>query len=177
MNLKNDAPSQCAALGRRPPGPTLRPALIPSRNRLHDQLRFTEEFDFSAMNEKFNKDEVSGTLGKSIRSSSKEKGENATDEDEPEEENDSNLPKVDVKADFFYSLSSNALDRQSNYGQTRFSEQMKLDTETFGEFSRYRGGRRGGRVPYHGGGSRGGRIWVFGEGYSWREKSISKCDQ
>ncbi|PWA88937.1 decapping 5 [Artemisia annua] len=135
--------------------------------------KFTEEFDFSAMNEKFNKDEVWGTLGKSNRSGSKEKDENATDEDEPEEENDSNLPKADVKPvyskdDFFDSLSSNALDRQSNYGRTRFSEQMKLDTETFGEFSRYRGGGRGGRVPYRGGGrSRGGSYYGRGGGYGY----------
>ncbi|GJZ28344.1 protein decapping 5 [Tanacetum coccineum] len=135
--------------------------------------KFTEEFDFSAMNEKFNKDEVWGTLGKSNRSGSKEKDENATDEDEPEEENDSNLPKADVKPvyskdDFFDSLSSNALDRQSNYGRTRFSEQMKLDTETFGEFSRYRGGGRGGRMPYRGGGrSRGGGYFGRGGGYGY----------
>ncbi|PWA35916.1 decapping 5 [Artemisia annua] len=39
------------------------------------------------------------------------------------------------KDNFFDSLSSDALDRQSNYGWTRFSKQMKLDTETFREFS------------------------------------------
>ncbi|PWA48533.1 decapping 5 [Artemisia annua] len=132
--------------------------------------KFTEEFDFTAMNEKFNKDEVWGTLGKSNRSGSKEKDENATDEDESEEEKDPNLPKVDTKPvyskdDFFDSLSSNALDRQSNYGRARFSEQMKLDTETFGEFSRYRGGGRGGRGLYRGGGrSRGGGYYGRGGG-------------
>ncbi|GKC02929.1 protein decapping 5, partial [Tanacetum coccineum] len=135
--------------------------------------KFTEEFDFTAMNEKFNKDEVWGTLGKSNRSGSKEKDENATDEDESEEEKDPNLPKVDTKPvyskdDFFDSLSSNALDRQSNYGRTRFSEQMKLDTETFGEFSRYRGGGRGGRGPNRGGGrSRGGGYYGRGGGYGY----------
>lgn len=63
-------------------------------------MKFTEEFDFNAMNEKFNKDEVWGTLGKSNRSGSKEKDGNTTDEDEIEEENDPNLPKVDVKVRF-----------------------------------------------------------------------------
>ncbi|XP_076925479.1 protein decapping 5-like [Bidens hawaiensis] len=131
-------------------------------------MKFTEEFDFNAMNEKFNKDEVWGTLGKS---NLKEKGENATDEDEYEEENVPNLPKVDVKPvytkdDFFDTLSSNTSDRQSNYGRTRFSEQMKLDTETFGEFSRYKGGGRGGRGPYRGGRSRGGGYYGRG-GYGY----------
>ncbi|XP_071703600.1 protein decapping 5 [Rutidosis leptorrhynchoides] len=124
-------------------------------------MKFTEEFDFNAMNEKFNKDEVWGTLGKCNRSGLKEKDGNTTDEEEIEEENDPNLPKLDAKPvyskdDFFDSLSSNTSDRQSNYGRTRFSEQMKLDTETFGEFSRYRGGGRGGRGPHHGGRFRGG---------------------
>ncbi|KAF5755481.1 putative LSM domain superfamily, FDF domain, lsm14-like, DFDF domain-containing protein [Helianthus annuus] len=132
-------------------------------------MKFTEEFDFNAMNEKFNKDEVWGTLGKN---NLKEKGENATDEDEYEEENVPNLPKVDVKPvyskdDFFDTLSSNTSDRQSNYGRTRFSEQMKLDTETFGEFSRYRGGGRGGRGPYRGGRSRGGGYYGRGGGYGY----------
>ncbi|KAI3714412.1 hypothetical protein L1987_73014 [Smallanthus sonchifolius] len=132
-------------------------------------MKFTEEFDFNAMNEKFNKDEVWGTLGKN---NSKEKGDNATDEDEYEEENVPSLPKVGAKPvyskdDFFDTLSSNTSDRQSNYGRTRFSEQMKLDTETFGEFSRYRGGGRGGRGPYRGGRSRGGGYYGRGGGYGY----------
>ncbi|KAJ0692789.1 putative LSM domain superfamily, FDF domain, lsm14-like, DFDF domain-containing protein [Helianthus annuus] len=140
-------------------------------------MKFTEEFDFDAMNEKFNKDEVWGTLGKN-RSGSKEKDENATDEEESEEEMDPNLPKVDVKPvyskdDFFDTLSSNTSDRQSNYGRTRFSEQMKLDTETFGEFSRYRGGGRGGRGPNRGGRSRGGGYYGRGGyGYGGRGRGV-----
>ncbi|KAL8229015.1 hypothetical protein R6Q57_013915 [Mikania cordata] len=134
-------------------------------------MKFTEEFDFNAMNEKFNKDEVWGTLGKNNRSSSKDKDELATDEDELEDENDAELPKVNVKPvyskdDFFDTLSSNTSDRQSNYGRTRFSEQMKLDTETFGEFSRYRGGDRGRRGPYRGGRARGGGYYGRG-GYGY----------
>ncbi|KAI3796208.1 hypothetical protein L1987_38874 [Smallanthus sonchifolius] len=129
-------------------------------------MKFTEEFDFTAMNEKFNKDEVWGTLGKS-----KARDGNFSDEDEFEDEYiASDLPKIDAKPvyskdDFFDTLSCNSNDNRSNNGRTRFSEQMKLDTETFGEFSRYRGGGRGGRGLYRGGRSRGGGYHGRGYGY------------
>ncbi|KAI3516782.1 hypothetical protein L1887_15809 [Cichorium endivia] len=134
-------------------------------------VKFTEEFDFNAMNEKFNKDEIWGTLGKVNKS--KENDENVIDEDEYEDENENenetaaDLPKLDVKGvyskdDFFDTLSCNS---QSNNGRTRFSEQMKLDTETFGEFSRYRGGGRGGRGGYRGRGG-GGYYGRGGGGYN-----------
>ncbi|KAK4357555.1 hypothetical protein RND71_023165 [Anisodus tanguticus] len=115
--------------------------------------KFDEDFDFMAMNEKFKKDEVWGHLGKSNR----EGDGNGSDEDILYNEYEDDLPKIDVKPvynkdDFFDSLSSNALDHDSNHGRTRFSEQRKIDVETFGDFSRYRGGRGPGR----GGRSRGG---------------------
>ncbi|KAL2895922.1 Decapping 5-like protein [Bienertia sinuspersici] len=66
------------------------------------------------------------------------------------------------KDDFFDTLSCNSLDRESRNGRTRFSEQMKLDTETFGNFPRNRG-FRGGRGP-GGGRSRGG---YYGRGYGY----------
>ncbi|XP_013657114.1 protein decapping 5 [Brassica napus] len=126
--------------------------------RSHQVMKFTEDFDFTAMNEKFNKDEVWGHLGKSTN------GDGDDDfpiVDEPE------LPKVEVKPvynkdDFFDSLSSNSGDRDSQNARPRFSELRKLDTETFGEFSRFRGGR-GGRGGYgRNGHSRGG---YGGRGY------------
>ncbi|XP_060214915.1 protein decapping 5 [Lycium barbarum] len=118
--------------------------------------KFDEDFDFMAMNEKFKKDEVWGHLGKSNR----EGDGNGSDEDISYIDYEDDLPKIDVKPvynkdDFFDSLSSNALDHDSNHGRTRFSEQRKIDVETFGDFSRYRGGR-GGRGPGRGGRSRGG---------------------
>uniref|UniRef100_A0A5B6YLZ4 Uncharacterized protein n=1 Tax=Davidia involucrata TaxID=16924 RepID=A0A5B6YLZ4_DAVIN len=131
--------------------------------------QFTEEFDFMAMNEKFKKDEVWGHLGKSNKSQSKDKEGDGkgSDEDDSQDEDDAELSEFEMKAvynkdDFFDSLSSNALGHESNNGRTRFSEQMKIDTETFGEFSRYRGGR-GGRGPR--GGYRGGRGSYYGRGY------------
>ncbi|KAM7464388.1 hypothetical protein LguiA_032509 [Lonicera macranthoides] len=146
-------------------------------------MKFTEEFDFTAMNEKFKKDEVWGHLGKSNKASSKDKiGDgNSSDEYDSEDEDDAELPKIDVKPvyskdDFFDSLSCNSLDNQSNNGgRTRFSEQRKIDTETFGEFSRYRGGW-GGRGPGRGGRSRGygygGRGYGYGYGGRGRVRNM-----
>ncbi|KAK1389912.1 Decapping 5 [Heracleum sosnowskyi] len=125
-------------------------------------MKFNEDFDFMAMNEKFNKDEVWGHLGETSRSNLKEKVDgNASEEEHFKDEVDTELPKSDVKPvyskdDFFDTLSCKALDNQSNNGRMRFSEQIKLDTETFGEYSsRYRGWR-GGRGPGRGGRSGGG---------------------
>ncbi|KAG6673668.1 protein decapping 5 isoform X2 [Carya illinoinensis] len=139
--------------------------------------KFSEDFDFIAMNEKFKKDEVWGHLGKSSKSHSmdKEGDEKFGDEDDTQDEDDQ-LPKFGVKPvynkdDFFDSLSCNALGHESQNGRTKFSEQMKIDTETFGDFARYQGGRggrghgRGGRFRggYHGRGySHGGRGWGRG---------------
>ncbi|KAL6529247.1 hypothetical protein OROGR_014870 [Orobanche gracilis] len=120
--------------------------------------KFTEDFDFMAMNEKFNKDEVWGHLGKSNRSQSKDREGNGSvsDEEYSKDNDDAELSKIDVKPvynkdDFFDSLSCNSVDNNRNHGRTRYSEQMKLDTQTFGDFSRYRGGR-GGLGPGRGGG-------------------------
>ncbi|CAL5399553.1 unnamed protein product [Camellia sinensis] len=95
--------------------------------------KFTEDFDFMAMNEKFKKDEVWGHLGKSNKSH-KEGDGNGTDEDDYQDEDNAELVKFEMKPnynkdDFFDSLSCNALDHDSNNGRTRFSEQMKIDTE------------------------------------------------
>ncbi|RVW65111.1 Protein decapping 5 [Vitis vinifera] len=107
--------------------------------------KFTEDFDFMAMNEKFKKDEVWGHLGKGNKSQSRDKEVDGkvSDEDDYEDEDDAELPKFEVKPiynkdDFFDSLSCNALDHDSHNGRTRFSEQMKIDTETFGDFPRHR---------------------------------------
>ncbi|KAA8532754.1 hypothetical protein F0562_032787 [Nyssa sinensis] len=136
--------------------------------------KFTEDFDFTAMNEKFKKDEVWGHLGKGNKSQSKDKEGDGKgcDEDDSQDEDDVELSKFESKPvynkdDFFDSLSSNAFDYESSNGRTRFSEQMKIDTETFGDFPMYRGGRGppcGGRYR----GSYYGRGYGRGYGYVGR---------
>ncbi|KAK4763746.1 hypothetical protein SAY87_013184 [Trapa incisa] len=130
----------------------------------HTRTRFTEDFDFMAMNEKFNKDEVWGHLGKSNRIHSKDQEGDAVaeDVDDYDNEDDTGVSNVEMKHvynkdDFFDSLSCDALDRESRNGRTRFSDQLKIDTETFGDFPRHRGGRGPGRGGRFRGGYYGGR--------------------
>ncbi|KAF9684082.1 hypothetical protein SADUNF_Sadunf04G0080900 [Salix dunnii] len=104
--------------------------------------RFEEDFDFTAMNEKFNKDEVWGHLGKSHKTQDRD---DLLDEDDP----------VYVKDDFFDSISCDALDGGSRNGRARFSQQSRRDTDTNVNFSHH-WGSRGGWGPGRGGRSRGG---------------------
>ncbi|GAB4827431.1 hypothetical protein Ancab_034316 [Ancistrocladus abbreviatus] len=136
----------------------------------HPVTNFTEEFDFEAMNEKFKKDEVWGHLGKSKAKCDDDR------ELQYENEDDVDLRKVEIKPvykkdDFFDTLSCNFLDNGSRNGRTRFSEQMRIDAETFGDFSRYQGGR-GGRGSCHGGRRRGG-YYGWGYGYVGRGQGHS----
>ncbi|MCO5551793.1 hypothetical protein L7F22_005295 [Adiantum nelumboides] len=124
------------------------------------QSQFMEDFDFTAMNEKFKKDEVWGELGKADFRE-REGEDDIPDEAQYEEEDFSRPPPVYVKDDFFDTLSCDAFDRGGPTERTKFSEQRKIDTETFGRLSvRSRGGR-GGRGGYRGnprGGYYAGRI-------------------
>ncbi|KAL1810464.1 hypothetical protein ACET3Z_027454 [Daucus carota] len=136
----------------------------------HNVTNFTEDFDFVSMNEKFNKDEVWGQLGK----------KNATLEDGHSRDKDnvgkttSDPKPVYVKDDFFDSLSSNTTGG-SHRGRSIFSEEKKLNTETFGNSARHRvghGGRGYGRSGYgfdrggHGFDRRGHGLGRDGYGYN-----------
>ncbi|WOL03841.1 protein decapping 5 [Canna indica] len=130
--------------------------------------KFTEDFDFEAMNEKFNKDEVWGHLGKNKANFSDGELQDEIDYtlEEDEEAQKLAVKPVYVKDDFFDSLSSTTtLDRGSRGGRTRFSEQLKIDTETFGDFTRHRSSRGRG---YRGGGRARGSYYGRGYGYNNR---------
>jgi protein LSM14 len=132
---------------------------------------FTEEFDFTAMNEKFNKDEVWGHLGKKSQSRDKdgELGDDVFDEDQADEETGNPelaVKPVYVKDDFFDSLSSGTFGRGGPNGRGRFSERRRVDTETFGDFPRHRQPYRGGARGYRGsGGARSRGSYYGGRGY------------
>ncbi|KAJ6960400.1 hypothetical protein NC653_038813 [Populus alba x Populus x berolinensis] len=131
--------------------------------------RFEEDFDFTAMNEKFNKEEVWGHLGKTHKAQDRD---DLLDEDDVGSSKHEAKP-VYVKDDFFDSISCGALDGGSRNGRARFSQQSIRDTNAFGNFSHHRGGRggwgpdrggRGGWGPDRGGRSHGG---YYGRGYGY----------
>uniref|UniRef100_A0A0C9S6C0 TSA: Wollemia nobilis Ref_Wollemi_Transcript_11293_2535 transcribed RNA sequence n=1 Tax=Wollemia nobilis TaxID=56998 RepID=A0A0C9S6C0_9CONI len=142
-------------------------------------VQFTEDFDFIAMNEKFKKDEVWGQLGKG---ESKDKLDN--DEDEApadgnaEEERslgqssrsiaDSLRKPVYSKDDFFDSLSCGSLDRVGKFEKTKFSQQRKIDTQTFGSSSLRSHLGRGSRSGGYRGNFRGSHYGGRGNGYGGR---------
>ncbi|KAH9552175.1 hypothetical protein CY35_09G050300 [Sphagnum magellanicum] len=139
----------------------------------HRTQQFTEDFDFTAMNEKFNKDEVWGELG-----GKSEKGGDEEDDTDGSLDIDtsgvaflnkplSEAPKkvMYIKDDFFDSLSCDALDWEDGHSErTKFSEQRKIDTETFGNFPLWSRGGRGGRGGSHRGGYRNSYGGAYGGG-------------
>uniref|UniRef100_A0A804Q024 Protein decapping 5 n=1 Tax=Zea mays TaxID=4577 RepID=A0A804Q024_MAIZE len=103
------------------------------RGQSHPITKFTEDFDFMAMNEKFNKDEVWGHLGKRIGQLNDEPNgyEDDVIEDDEISPRKPEAKAVYVKDDFFDSLSCNQIDNGGRNGRVKFSEQRKIDTEVF----------------------------------------------
>lgn len=112
----------------------------------HVVKRFSEDFDFEAMNEKFNKKEIWDFLGRSNKTESDDGigDEKEMDGSDAEDETGDGSAKHDYKPvyrkdDFFDSLSCHTLDHES--GKVKFSEQRKKDAETFGEIQKNQRGR------------------------------------
>ncbi|KAH0646740.1 hypothetical protein KY290_035349 [Solanum tuberosum] len=131
--------------------------LPPAAKKLQSSSEFTEEFDFVAMNEKFNKDEVWGYLGKAKQTAKKMDGVNiALVNDDKGNEVDHGLdsnadPKPAYnKDDFFDNISRNTVARGGRNGQNRLSQRMRQDSETFGNHQQ-RPYANGGYGPGHGG--------------------------
>ncbi|KAK4370934.1 hypothetical protein RND71_010409 [Anisodus tanguticus] len=118
----------------------------------HVVKRFSKDFDFEAMHEKFNKKEVWDFLGRSNKAESDDGmgDEKEMDDSDAEDETGDGRAKHDYKPvyckdDFFDSLSCHTLDRES--GKVKFSEQRKKDAETFGEIHKNQRGRgQGARI-------------------------------
>ncbi|XP_057965195.1 protein decapping 5-like [Malania oleifera] len=178
--------------------PALQEPLLPlpdSVQQSQDSTEFTKEFDFEAMNEKFKKDEVWGCLGHTKqRERSKGVENSATGQSSVAEDGHGLVPRFDPKSaynkdDFFDTISCNSLARGARNGQNRFSERMRQDTETFGNFQQrprvgyggygtgrgenYRGSFNWGRGHGYYRGGRGGNMDVYRARYNCLDKCFS----
>ncbi|CAF2142212.1 hypothetical protein HID58_006751 [Brassica napus] len=90
---------------------------------------FSEEFDFEAMNDKFNKSELWGFLGKNNQT-------NHTEKTAVEPSEEGKTKAAYKKDDFFDTISCNRLDRTARSGQQQqhiqFPEHMRQDPQGFG---------------------------------------------
>ncbi|KAG5060840.1 hypothetical protein AAZX31_01G140400 [Glycine max] len=131
--------------------------------------QYTEEFDFEAMNEKFKKDEVWGSLGKTTTKIEGVANNASLSLGDRECHGVIPNPKTAYKKDdFFDTISCNSLTHGSRNGQNRFSERMKQDTETFGNFQQRPNFTNGGYGAGRGANFRGSNNWGRGYGYNGR---------
>ncbi|KAI7984744.1 Protein decapping 5 [Camellia lanceoleosa] len=137
--------------------------------------KFTDDFDFEAMNEKFNKEKIWGHLGKKNKTTLEddEGEENNNDANVAEEEDEDGLIKFVMKSfyvkdNFFDSLSCNSPNHELGRGRANLSEQRRIDIETFGEIPRHQRGHSSQGGPGWGGQSQGGSYRGRGYGYVGR---------
>ncbi|CAN8246027.1 unnamed protein product [Cochlearia groenlandica] len=112
----------------RPPPVSAHQSRIPSSG-----IEFTEEFDFEAMNEKFNKSELWGFLGKNNQRNQNDYRQAAAGEPNAE----GNTKPAYSKDDFFDTISCNSLISMARGGHqqqqhTQFPEHMRQNPEAFG---------------------------------------------
>ncbi|CAL5362499.1 unnamed protein product [Camellia sinensis] len=134
--------------------------------------KFTEDFDFEAMNEKFNKEKIWGHLGKKNKTTLEddEGEENNNDANVAEEEDEDGLIKFVMKSfyvkdNFFDSLSCNSPNHELGRGRANLSEQRRIDIETFGKIPRHQRGHSSQGGPGWGGQLQGG--FYRGRGYGY----------
>ncbi|OWM72275.1 hypothetical protein CDL15_Pgr018160 [Punica granatum] len=138
MGTAMPAEADIFSISSQTPGKPLLPPPTPAPQQ-NSSAPFTEEFDFEAMNEKFKKDEVWGALGKLDKRDIAETEESAFDQNFGVRESNGLSVKNSATAaykkdDFFDMISCNSLSQGARTGQNRFSERMKMDAETFGNF-------------------------------------------
>ncbi|KAG5069553.1 hypothetical protein JHK85_001930 [Glycine max] len=121
------------------------------------------------MNEKFKKDEVWGSLGKTTTKIEGVANNASLSLGDRECHGVIPNPKTAYKKDdFFDTISCNSLTHGSRNGQNRFSERMKQDTETFGNFQQRPNFTNGGYGAGRGANFRGSNNWGRGYGYNGR---------
>ncbi|PRQ19262.1 putative LSM domain, FDF domain, DFDF domain-containing protein [Rosa chinensis] len=146
-----------------PPPITQAPLLpLPTPQSQYSTTKFNEEFDFLAMNEKFKKDEVWGYLGKEKQ---RDETERVDDSGSGQSLDDKEGTKPAYNKDeFFDTISCNSLNRGARNGH-RFSERMRTDSETFGNFQQRSNLGYGGDGPARGGNYPG--PYQSGRGYGY----------
>ncbi|KAM1375493.1 hypothetical protein ACFX2F_037338 [Malus domestica] len=156
-------PTSSSSISMIPPPATQAPLLpLPTSTQQSPySTQFTEEFDFLAMNEKFKKDEVWGYLGQDKQRHSTERVD-----DSGTSGTGHNTKPAYNKDEFFDTISCSSVNRGGRNGH-RFSERMKHDTETFGNFQQRSNLGYGGYASGRGGNYRGPYQWGRGYGYGY----------
>ncbi|EEF42543.1 conserved hypothetical protein [Ricinus communis] len=143
------------------------------RSLAHNQftMQFTEEFDFEAMNEKFNKEEVWGSLGKPKPTDKplgkEDNGQSLEDKVAPHLVPNFDPKPAYQKDEFFDTISCNSFGMGRN-GQNRFSDRKNPNTETFGWSNQRPNLGYGSYGRGRGDNYRGRHNWGRGYGYGGR---------